>query len=597
HLSPGPLRPSSSATSRGDERRGEKRSERNISKATPVERQFVMAQTDDSTRATTSNRILEMYLNMTTADVDGPTGPLRERQDGEGRAIDEDGWNDVSADRPSAGRKKYALKSTTGVYNQTQTIPPSVATFLDNKRLSRRGVVIGEKGSVMRTGRVVGRAADHSRVGRPGHGRHDVPIASEVPPDPGGSRVTAKDVREVLASVRGDSRIIRENEMLKEQLRFQGAVLNQLAADVHALEVAQKGHRKRIARGGGEAVPAGKNIGGDSVGDGAVESGSKGFQEGGATGVVCAEEGEQLYEEPNDTQAVVTYLRCEAEAERRSLIRRAEEKTKAHIDLLARERKFRATVESGLREKVHGLRRRARGVEDRLSSELWATRAQLKEALELAADKEEEASAAWVAKATEEKRAAAALAKLKEREHHAGHLERQLQEVRKAELEATNRYLEEMSASMVSQQRELEALRERGMDREQVAHPSPVPAPATSPVPAPAPAPALVPAPAPTPAPASVSTPPPAPVPPHSPLGMETGLGWLMQGEGDADPMRAVDPHELVAEKEGGRPVDKGGAQVSEVLPLEGHRALTGLGPRQGQGQEQGQGKVQVQVL
>ncbi|CAN0032980.1 unnamed protein product, partial [Choristocarpus tenellus] len=29
-----------------------------------------------------------------------------------------------------------------------------------------------------------------------------------------------------------------------------------------------------------------------------------------------------------------------------------EDTTKAHIDLLARERKFRATVEAGLREKV-----------------------------------------------------------------------------------------------------------------------------------------------------------------------------------------------------------------------------------------------------
>ncbi|CAN0033050.1 unnamed protein product, partial [Choristocarpus tenellus] len=48
--------------------------------------------------------------------------------------------------------------------------------------------------------------------------------------------VSADQGRVALASLENDVKVKNENFRLKEQLRFQGAVLNQLAADLHSLE-------------------------------------------------------------------------------------------------------------------------------------------------------------------------------------------------------------------------------------------------------------------------------------------------------------------------------------------------------------------------
>ncbi|CAB1110143.1 unnamed protein product [Ectocarpus sp. CCAP 1310/34] len=120
---------------------------------------------------------------------------------------------------------------------------------------------------------------------------------------------------------------------------------------------------------------------------------------------------------------------------------RAEEKEQSHIDLLSRERKFRATVEAGLREKVHSMRRRARDREERLSAELSSVKAQLKEAMDLLATKEDELTkklrnispykvrSMRARNAEQEDRTSAALARGKERDRQMSWLERRLQEV------------------------------------------------------------------------------------------------------------------------------------------------------------------------
>ncbi|CAM9820158.1 unnamed protein product [Ectocarpus sp. 13 AM-2016] len=137
----------------------------------------------------------------------------------------------------------------------------------------------------------------------------------------------------------------------------------------------------------------------------------------------------------------------------------AEEKEQSHIGLLSRERKFRATVEAGLREKVHSMRRRARDREERLSAELSSVKAQLKEAIDLLATKEDEVRSMRACNAEQEDRASAALARGKERDRQMSWLERRLQEVSSGETCAATLRLEEMTAALEAQQQELERLR------------------------------------------------------------------------------------------------------------------------------------------
>lgn len=75
------------------------------------------------------------------------------------------------------------------------------------------------------------------------------------------------------------------------------------------------------------------------------------------------------------------------------------------------------------------MRRRARDREEQLSAELSFVKVQLKEALELLTEKEEEASLARESNVELEKKAAATLARWKERDRHAHLLERRLAEV------------------------------------------------------------------------------------------------------------------------------------------------------------------------
>ncbi|CAN0135303.1 unnamed protein product, partial [Ectocarpus sp. 12 AP-2014] len=137
----------------------------------------------------------------------------------------------------------------------------------------------------------------------------------------------------------------------------------------------------------------------------------------------------------------------------------AEEKEQSHIGLLSRERKFRATVEAGLREKVHSMRQRARDREERLSAELSSVKAQLKEAMDLLATKEDEVRSMRARNAEQEDRASAALARGKERDRQMSWLERRLQEVSSGETSAATLRLEEMTAALEAQQQELERLR------------------------------------------------------------------------------------------------------------------------------------------
>ncbi|CBN79613.1 expressed unknown protein [Ectocarpus siliculosus] len=137
----------------------------------------------------------------------------------------------------------------------------------------------------------------------------------------------------------------------------------------------------------------------------------------------------------------------------------AEEKEQSHIGLLSRERKFRATVEAGLREKVHSMRQRARDREERLSAELSSVKAQLKEAVDLLATKEDEVRSMRARNAEQEDRASAALARGKERDRQMSWLERRLQEVSSGETSAATLRLEEMTAALEAQQQELERLR------------------------------------------------------------------------------------------------------------------------------------------
>ncbi|CAM9591228.1 unnamed protein product [Ectocarpus sp. 8 AP-2014] len=137
----------------------------------------------------------------------------------------------------------------------------------------------------------------------------------------------------------------------------------------------------------------------------------------------------------------------------------AEEKEQSHIGLLSRERKFRATVEAGLREKVHSMRRRARDREERLSAELSSVKAQLKEAMDLLATKEDEVRSLRARNSEQEDRASAALARGKERDRQMSWLERRLQEVSSGETSAATLRLEEMTAALEVQQQELERLR------------------------------------------------------------------------------------------------------------------------------------------
>ncbi|CAM9994545.1 unnamed protein product [Ectocarpus sp. 12 AP-2014] len=137
----------------------------------------------------------------------------------------------------------------------------------------------------------------------------------------------------------------------------------------------------------------------------------------------------------------------------------AEEKEQSHIGLLSRERKFRATVEAGLREKVHSMRRRARDREERLSAELSSVKAQLKETMDLLATKEDEVRSMRARNAEQENRASAALARGKERDRQMSWLERRLQEVSSGETSAATLRLEEMTAALEAQQQELERLR------------------------------------------------------------------------------------------------------------------------------------------
>ncbi|CAM9720326.1 unnamed protein product [Ectocarpus fasciculatus] len=137
----------------------------------------------------------------------------------------------------------------------------------------------------------------------------------------------------------------------------------------------------------------------------------------------------------------------------------AEEKEQSHVGLLSRERKFRATVEAGLREKVHSMRRRARDREERLSAELSSVKAQLKEAVDLLATKEDEVRSMRARNAEQEDRASAALARGTERDRQMSWLERRLEEVSSGEASAAALRLEEMTAALEAQQQELERLR------------------------------------------------------------------------------------------------------------------------------------------
>ena len=78
---------------------------------------------------------------------------------------------------------------------------------------------------------------------------------------------------------------------------------------------------------------------------------------------------------------------------------------------------------------VHNVRRRARDREERLSSELSAAKAQLKEAMDLLATKEEESCLARAQRAEQEEKTVAAMARLTERDRRARWLERRLIEV------------------------------------------------------------------------------------------------------------------------------------------------------------------------
>eukprot|EP00752_Nemacystus_decipiens_P018394 g16497.t1 len=260
-----------------------------------------------------------------------------------------------------------------------------------------------------------------------------------------------------------------ENEQLREQLKFQGAVLDQLSGEVYKLE--------RIVAASNEDPYDRRDVMNRTEANQSREDESHKEPEGGArrgdndVALQRPLPKSPVGEVKNHQLAAVeiAHLRSELR-EARSLAEKnrgelstaqkmAEEDNVSHVNLLARERKFRAAVEAGLREKVHIMRRRARDREERLSAELSSVRAQLRETVDLLATKEEEACSVRTRWVQQEEIAAATLAKNKERERHASWLERRLKEVSSAEGTAAALRLEEMTAVLESQQRELELLR------------------------------------------------------------------------------------------------------------------------------------------
>ncbi|CAM9436221.1 unnamed protein product [Chrysoparadoxa australica] len=232
---------------------------------------------------------------------------------------------------------------------------------------------------------------------------------------------------DAVASIEDDAAAAKETRVLKEQLRFLNAVINRLAADLQqkTLELNRAAQR------------------GDSEGSSDPSS----LQPGTPS--------EALQEQLHEATALAGELRASAEGERQ----RCEESLEAHSEVIARERRLRAAVEAGLREKVQRLRSEAAG--DRLisSTEITALRRQLKEALKLAHTRESDLKATRAALRASEEVAAGAHASASERAKLIESLEAKLDAAASAVAEQRSAMPQQLTHALAGQQKELERLR------------------------------------------------------------------------------------------------------------------------------------------